>query len=126
MVPWWALAVVAALVVFGGGYLVGHAVGDDGSDRAVRVVNPANPFGGNNNPFGGNGEGVPNPFGGNGNGNGNNGGNGDDGGNGNGSSNTSTAFLGVAIGATPHRPGRRPRHPGRGHGAGGRCRAAPG
>src|SRR3954451_20836467 len=30
MVPWWALAVVAALVVFGGGYLIGHAVGDDG------------------------------------------------------------------------------------------------
>jgi membrane-associated protease RseP (regulator of RpoE activity) len=104
-VPWWALAVVAALVVFGGGLLIGHAVSDDGNgDRAVRATNP---FGGNGgripNPFAGNGNGngIPNPFGGNGGGGSGNGGGGNSNGNGNGNgggaSNTSTAFLGVGV-----------------------------
>jgi len=33
---WWALAVLAAAVVFGGGYLVGHAVADDGGELNAR------------------------------------------------------------------------------------------
>ncbi len=94
MVPWWALAVVTALVVFGGGFLIGNAVGDDGhGDRGARVANPGNPFGNGN--FGGNGNRIPNPFrpdapnnGGNGNGNGNGG---------NGSANATPAFLGVGV-----------------------------
>jgi membrane-associated protease RseP (regulator of RpoE activity) len=109
MVPWWALAVVAALVVFSGGYLIGHAVGDDGHDgrRSTRFVGPGggrpgpgempNPFGGNGNR---NGNGT-NPFGGNGPFSGN-GGNGSGNGNGNGGGGTSPtarsqAFLGVGV-----------------------------
>jgi membrane-associated protease RseP (regulator of RpoE activity) len=105
MVPWWALAVVAALVVFGGGYLIGHAVGDDGHDgrASARFVGPGggsfgrgelpNPFGGN-----GNGGGNTNPFGGNGNGGNGNGNGGNGGGNGGTSPSTqSTAFLGVGV-----------------------------
>lgn len=33
---WWALAVLAAAVVFGGGYLVGHAVADDDGEFGAR------------------------------------------------------------------------------------------
>ncbi len=97
MVPWWALAVVAALVVFGGGFLIGNAVGDDGhGERGERVANPEHPFGnfgGNGNPFGGNGNGVPTPFrpGAPDNGNGSNGGNG------NGAAHAAPAFLGVGV-----------------------------
>jgi len=112
MVPWWGLAVVAALVVFGGGYLIGHAVGDDhDSGRSARFVVPGGGRSGNEFPFGnGNGNGNGNPFGGNGNGtnpfgggnrggNGNGGGNGNRNGGGNGSapSTQSTAFLGVGV-----------------------------
>jgi membrane-associated protease RseP (regulator of RpoE activity) len=104
MVPWWALAVVAALVVFGGGYLIGHAVGDDHGDgrASARFVVPGGRAGGNEFPFGGgNGNGNGNPFGGNGNGTNPFGGdNGNGGGNGNGGSRPSTqstAFLGVGV-----------------------------
>jgi len=109
MVPWWALGVVAALVVFGGGYLIGHAVGDDHGDgrTSARFAVPGGRNGGNEFPFGGgNGNGNGNPFGGNGNGpnpfGGGNGSNNGNGGNGNGNggsrpSTQSTAFLGVGV-----------------------------
>jgi hypothetical protein len=93
MVPWWALAVVAALVVFAGGYLLGHAVASDNNDgrASARFVTPGGGAFGRDeipNPFG---DGGWAPFGGNG-------GNGS-GGNGGGDSPTvrSPAFLGVAV-----------------------------
>jgi membrane-associated protease RseP (regulator of RpoE activity) len=94
MVPVWVLAIVAALVMFGGGYLIGHAVGDDGGDgrSSARFVGPgAGPFGRGqmpdvpgfgNGPFGRNGNG--------GNGNGNGGG-------GDSPAVRSAAFLGVGV-----------------------------
>jgi hypothetical protein len=108
MVPFWALAVVAALVVFGGGYLIGHAVADDGAgNTSARFARPGgNPgFG----PFSGNGGGrIPNPFGGNGNGNGF----GPFGGNGNGNggdrpTERSQAFLGVGVANAANHGGAR-------------------
>jgi membrane-associated protease RseP (regulator of RpoE activity) len=94
-IPLWALAVVAALVVFGGGYLIGHAVGDGGHDgrSSARFVRPGNGrFGANQSPFG------PNygfgPFGGR---NGSSNGNGNGRGNGSSPSASSQAFLGVGV-----------------------------
>jgi membrane-associated protease RseP (regulator of RpoE activity) len=86
LVPVWVLAIVAALVMFGGGYLIGHAVADDGGDggTSARFVRPGNgPFGRGEMP---NAPGFGGPFGGNGNG-----------GNGNGPAVRSPAFLGIAV-----------------------------